>query len=129
MRLNPDCIRDILLTLEDVTKPNSLIFSTNLYNDERLSKYSVDEFTYHLQQLIWSGYIKVPNKYKSLDNEFIVNDLSPEGHAFISNIRENTNWNKVKKISKKVGSETLSSLRTIAENVIASAIKNSMGLP
>lgn len=102
MRLNPDCIRDILLTLEDVSKPNSIIFSSNLYNDKRLSKYTIEEFTYHLQQLIWSGYIKVPDKYKSLDNELIVNDLSPEGHAFISNIRENTNWNKVKKLAKKL---------------------------
>ena len=128
MRLNPDCIRDILFAIEDLSKPNSLLTSTQLCTTKFLANYPNDEILYHLQQLDWSGYIVTPNKNKSLDGLFFVNDLSPTGHEFISDVRKDTNWNKVKTISKEVGSSTLTSLKTIAEDVIASAIKASLGI-
>lgn len=126
MRLNPDCIRDILFAVEDLSMPNSLITSNQLSETKFLKKYSNDEILYHLQQLDWSGYIVTPNRHKTLDGMFFVNDLSPAGHEFISDIRKDTNWNKVKSISKEVGSETLTSIKSIAEGVISSAIKTSL---
>lgn len=128
MKLNPDCIRDLLFAIEELSTPNSIIFSTNLSCIESLSNYSNDEILYHLQQLAWSGYIVTPDKNKYVDGTFLINDLSPIGHEFISNIRKDTNWNKVKSISKEVGAETLNSIKSIAEGVIASAIKASLGL-
>ena len=128
MRLNPDCIRDILFAIEDLSMPSSLMTSTQLSKTKFLNKYSNDEILYHLQQLDWSGYIITPNRHKTLDGMFFVNDLSPAGHEFISDIRKDTNWNKVKSISKEVGSETLTSIKSIAEGVISSAIKTSLGL-
>ena len=128
MRLNPDCIRDILFAIEDLSKYNSILTSTQLAGTEFLTKYSNDEILYHLQQLAWSHYIVTPNNNKSVDGYFFVNDLSPAGHEFLSDVRENTNWNKVKSISKEVGSETLTCLKSIATSIIASAIKNSIGL-
>jgi len=128
MRLNPDCIRDILFAIEDLSMPSSLMTSTQLSKTKFLNKYSDDEILYHLQQLDWSGYIITPNRHKTLDGMFFVNDLSPAGHEFISDIRKDTNWNKVKSISKEVGSETLTSIKSIAEGVISSAIKASLGL-
>lgn len=128
MKLNPDCIRDILFAIEDLSTPNSLILSNQLAETKFLKNYSDDEILYHLQQLDWSGYIVTPNKNKTIDGLYFVNDLSPIGHEFISNIRKDTNWNKVKSISKEVGSETLTSIKSIAENVIATAIIHTMGL-
>lgn len=128
MRLNPDCIRDLLFSIEEESTSCSIISSKNLSNSEKLKKYSEEEILYHLQQLNWSGYIIAPNKCRCIDGTFLLQDLSPAGHEFISNIRKDTNWNKVKKISKDIGSETLSSLKTIAENVISTAITTSMGL-
>lgn len=128
MKLNPDCIRDILFAIEEVSTPNSLILSTQLAKTKFLSNYSNDEILYHLQQLDWSGYIITPNRNKSLDGVFFVNDLSPAGHNFISNVRKDTNWNKVKSVGKEVGSFALTSLQSIAEDVISSAIKTSLGI-
>ena len=128
MKLNPDCIRDILFAIEDLSKPNSLLTSEQLSKTKFLSNYSAEEILYHLQQLDWSGYIMTPSRHKTLDGIFIVNDLSPVGHEFISDIRKDTNWNKVKSISKEVGTETLTSIKSIAEGVIATAIKTSLGL-
>jgi len=129
MKLNTDCIRDILFAIEDLSKPNSFLTSSQLSETKFLTKYSDEEILYHLQQLNWSGYIVTPDKNRTLDGLFFIRDLSPLGHEFISNIRKDTNWNKVKSISKEVGSETLNSIKSIAENVITSAIKTSMGLP
>lgn len=128
MKLNPDCVRDILFAIEDLSTPNSLLTSIQLSENKFLTKYSNDEILYHLNQLYLSEYIIVPTKHKWINGTFLVNDLSPSGHEFISNIRKDTNWNKVKSISKEVGTETLSSIKSIAEDVISSAIKASMGL-
>lgn len=128
MKLNPDCIRDILFSIEELSKPDTLIFSEQLSKTKYLDKYTNDEILYHLQQLDWSGYIVTPDKHKTLDGTFIIKDLSPTGHEFISNISKDTNWNKVKSISKEVGSETLSSIKSIAEGVIATAINTTLGL-
>ena len=128
MKLNPDCIRDILFAIEDLSTYGSFLTSEQLLNTKFLSNYSNEEVLYHLNQLYLSNYIIVPKKYKLIEGTFFVNDLSPLGHEFISNIRKNTNWNKVKSISKEVGSETLTSLKSIAETVISTAIKKSLGL-
>lgn len=128
MRLNPDCIRDILFAIEELSTYDSLLTSNQLQETKFLSKYSNDEILYHLNQLYLSGYILAPTKHKLIDQTFYVSDLSPIGHEFISSVRNDNNWNKVKKIGKQVGTETLSSLRSIAEGVISSAIKSSMGM-
>lgn len=130
MKLNPDCVRDVLFAIEDLSGPDSFIASDELANTKFLhDKYSEDEIVYHIRQLDWAGYIKTPNKNRTIDGIYFVNDLSPLGHEFISDIRKDTNWNKVKSISKEVGTETLSSLKSIAEGVISTAIKTSIGLP
>lgn len=128
MKLNPDCIRDTLFAIEELSQPNSLLTSEQLSKTKFLNKYSYNELLYHLQQLDWSGYIITPARHKTLDGLFIISDLSPIGHEFISDIRKDTNWNKVKSISKEVGTETLTSIKSIAEGVIATAIKTSLGL-
>ena len=128
MRLNPDCIRDILFTIEEKSTFDSLITSGELTESTLLSKYSEDEILYHLNQLYLSNYIICPRKHKWIEGTFLVCDLSPLGHEFISDVRKDTNWNKVKSIGKEVGTSTLTSLKTIAEEVITSAIKTSIGL-
>ena len=128
MKLNPDCIRDILLSIEEISAANSLLTSTQLQKSRFLSHYSTEEVIYHLKQLKFSGYIITPEKSLLDKDLFLVCDLSPIGHEFLSNIRKDTNWNKVKSICSEVGSETLTSIKTIAENVISSAIATFIGL-
>ena len=127
MKFNPDCIRDILFSIEEVSTINSVITSERLSKSSFLSKYSEDEILYHLNQLDLSGYIITPER-NFFDNLFLVNDLSPAGHEFISNIRKDTSWNKVKVISKEVGVTTLTSLKTIAELLVTSGIQTYFGL-
>lgn len=126
MRLNPDCIRAILLEVEDITDINNIFFySTSSHkNFERLSEYTPDEILYHIRQCTISNLLY---NTKWVENTSLyVQDLSPEGHEFLANIRNDTIWKKVKAISDKVGSEALPALIQIAANYIAQCINNSI---
>ncbi|NFL75523.1 DUF2513 domain-containing protein [Clostridium sporogenes] len=120
MRLNPDCIRDILLTVEESTGFNSTMYYPDDY--ELLSKYSNNEVLYHIKQCELSELITEVSWF--IDSACAIHDLSPEGHKFLADIRSDTTWNKTKEISKKVGSSSISALKEIATAVITELIKS-----
>ncbi|SHK39328.1 Hypothetical protein SAMN02745163_03744 [Clostridium cavendishii DSM 21758] len=120
MKLNPDCIRDILLTVEENTD-----FSTSMsYNEnssyDKLNKYSQEEIFYHINQCELSGLVTKVEWI--LGGSFYVRDLSPSGHEFLSNIRSDTNWSKTKEVATKVGSFSLDILSKVAVSVATSLI-------
>ena len=57
-----------------------------------------------------------------MDGGCTIIDLSPSAHEFLANIRKDTNWNKTKSIAKTVGSFSITALKEISVQVIASAI-------
>ncbi|EJO5347306.1 DUF2513 domain-containing protein [Clostridium botulinum] len=120
MRLNPDCIRDILLTVEESTDFNSTMCYPDDY--ELLSKYSNNEVLYHIKQCELSELVTKVSWF--IDSACNIHDLSPEGHKFLADIRSDTTWNKTKEISKKVGSSSISALKEIATGVITELIKS-----
>lgn len=126
MRLNPDCIRDILLTVEENTDMKHII-ELDFSNDEdtescfdRLNAYSRDELMYHIKQCELCGFFTKVNWF--LGGQCAVHYLSPYGHEFLENIRADTNWSKVKQKAKAVGSESLTVLSQIAGQVIAAML-------
>lgn len=120
MRLNPDCIRDILLVIEEQVAPHTFCSFNPEFAEERLPQYSYDEIIYHLEQCEMMGYFK--KVIKDLSMNYTVTDLTPSAHAFLANIRTNTNWNKTKQIAKKVGSFSLNTLTSIASSVVSDLI-------
>ena len=128
MRLNPDCVRDILLTVEE--RSSYLRAVEYKYGDPRFSKlntYSKEEVAYHIQQCEKANLIHGVSIYGLGDSADII-DLTPEGHQFLSNIRENKIWNGVKEIAGKVGTSSLDAITQIASNVITELIKAQFGL-
>ncbi len=122
MKLNPDCIRDILLCVENGTSLKAPL-SINYCNvPDVLSDYSFDEISYHAKQAELSGLISVMSWY--YDGGFAIKYLLPAGHEFLSNIRNDSNWVKVKEISQKIGSSSLDVLKSIAANVISSLLRS-----
>lgn len=122
MKLNPDCVRNILLTAE-----NEIGYSQDMrYSAESdyklLNQYSSDEVFYHIDQCEMSGLIV--NVSRTMDRVYYIRDISPSGHEFLANIRSDNIWNKTKDIAKKVGSISLHSLTKIAISVVASLIKD-----
>lgn len=128
MKLNPDCIRDILLTIEEsTTLHNDWSFGENSVNEPLLSAYSIEELVYHISQCDKSGLIDGCQFFLG-SYSGVVSDLSPHGHQFLSDIRSDTVWNNIKAVSLKVGSNSLNAIMQIATGVITEIIKAQLGL-
>ncbi len=140
MRLNPDCIRDILLCVEEHTGHNRFASFVDVettkelrdflgdvpeaqdYQDELLKKYSSPELMYHLAYCIKDTLIESPDN--SIGGTLLtINDLTPKGHQLLENIRHKTVFEKTKEIAKKLGIESLPAFRNISESVTSEMIK------
>ena len=128
MKLNPDCIRDILLMVE---KHSDYLHATEFkYNHDdfkALNIYTVEEIAYHVQQCEMSELIYNVSFY-DYGEGIDIRDLTPKGHAFLANISQDNNWNKTKEIASKAGSFGLDILRTISEGVATAYVKQQLNL-
>lgn len=141
MRLNLDCIRDILLCVESETDLHKYCIFYDLgtmqsvsdcledddkcsvcdYQEELLSRYENDELFYHVRYCIESGLLSHLEGRPTY--QFVITDLTPKGHDFIENIRNDNIFNGVKSIASKVGSKSLDAVISIASNVIIELIR------
>ena len=97
MKLNPDCIRDILLELEKLDL-NESITIPELSN--KLTEYAKDEVIYNCLKLREANFIIAPTKQYVTGSMIVsIMDITYEGHQFLSNIRSNNIWNKTKNVS------------------------------
>lgn len=117
MRLNPDCIRDILPTIEELSDFGTTIQYDTSENFPRLAKYSENEFLYHVNQCKHNGYFLYCN-ISPVGDSVLIGNLSPKAHEFLENIRDDNNYNKVKFILSKAGSFALSFIPQVAAKVI-----------
>jgi hypothetical protein len=123
MRLNPDCIRDILLETEtgSFRIMSSLRHKETPFSDyEFLNKYSFDEVSYHLNQCELMNFVKLSKALGYTD----VIDLNPEGHFFLADIRDSNIWNKTKSTASELGLSSLNALKDISVNVVSALITN-----
>lgn len=128
MKLNPDCIRDILLSVEDSTDSTRIFrYSKDSNKHERLSKYDHNTVYYHMKQCNMSDYFV---GYQPCDagDLIIIRDLTPKAHEFIANIRKNPIWEKIKDIADEVGSDSVSALGEIARLAILQIVRNHFGI-
>ncbi len=123
MKLNSDCVRAILLTVEKHTDFNTPFqYDKDDFDYPLLKKYSYDEIVYHIKQCELSNLIFGVHYFDG-GNNVVISDLSPEGHQFIANIREDKVWKGVKTVACKVGSTSLSAITQIASGVVSELIK------
>nr|DAL15538.1 MAG TPA_asm: Flagellin, PadR, transcription factor, DNA.8A [Caudoviricetes sp.] len=147
MKLNIDCVRDIMLWAESITTPTRLAayvdidtvdkVKDNLYvsdeeipvpdsqQKELLSKYSNETLVYHLRYCIEA---KLLTEYPAVSDgtTIVILDLTPSGHDFIGNIRKEENFSPVKSIAEKAGVETVNSIIDIGKEVAKIAITKAL---
>lgn len=126
MKLNTDCIRDILIAIESIDYDDEWVIDDLM---KRLPNYSESELQYHCLQLIEAGFLDASTVQfaRSPLQVCRIKDLTYYGHQFLADIRSDTNWNKTKEIAKYVGSESLHTIKDIAVGIITSAIQNKLG--
>lgn len=126
MKLNPDCVRDILLSIEEATSMEAdFEYEEGREPAERLKKYEPSEVIYHFRQCKLSDYLYNP----VMDNfgGCFASDLTPSGHEFLADIRSNSVWSKTKETSEKVGADSIRAIKDIAVKVVAGLIKETLG--
>ena len=148
MQLNPDLIRDILLKAElgsfEILKNNDndvnffkLLKDKNTLKEfkeekenyqkpEELLSYSNEEIEYHTLFLKEAELIVIEKNSITVTLE--ISDLTVAGHNFVSNIRNDKNWNKIKEISNNVGSTSINALIEISEKLISKLIDKEISL-
>ena len=123
MKLNPDCIRDILVAVEEM-EYNSTYTISKLH--DKLPAYTVEELNYHCLQMIDANLLnaKAMNTLGCTTLQiWRIFDLT-----YSADIRSDTIWNKTKDTAKTVGTESLHALKDIAVNLVTSTIQNKLGL-
>lgn len=144
MKLNLDCVRQILFCVEDHTgfrkyctfidsslEESEIIIGNDpapipSYQTELLEQFSEDELLYHINycveaELIYS--IEPRDSYR-----IVITDLTVKGHGFLEDIRNNSNWKQITGIASKIGFASLKVISAIAEGVATAAINKQLGL-
>ena len=118
MRLNADCVRDVMLFLEENLELVSFLDCSNIEIN-----YTSNDVTYTCAKLIEAGYL-IGNTKVDLSGHMkvVINSITWNGHQFLDNVRSNTVWKKTKETAIKLGSVSVSFLSNIAAQIIANVI-------
>lgn len=126
MQLNPDCIRDILIGIENNTSYKVSTSYPSKSLDYLRDTYPDMMIRYHILQCSKFNLIEL-KKIDDFENMYI-SDLTPQGHQFLANIRSENIWHKTKLVCEKVGSTSLECIMQITSSVLSELIKSSIGL-
>ena len=133
MTLNYDCIRDVLLYLEDtleytdnpVAMTHKRLTINNVAN--ALSSYSKEDVQYTIEKLYEARYIRIvdvsTDSQRYLINGYI-DDITWEGYNFLNNIREKSIWEATKEGAKKVGAMSISAISMISFEIVKAVVTN-----
>ncbi|WP_434169994.1 DUF2513 domain-containing protein [Streptococcus agalactiae] len=122
MKLNPDCVRDILIDVEEKsTFSNFASYTSKEDFKPLLDKYSYEESMYHIRQCEHSN-LFMDKVHYFMDGGCMIKDLSPKGHQFLENIRSPKNWTETKSIASRIGSMSLNVLESVSAQVISNLI-------
>ena len=133
MTLNYDCIRDVLLYLENTLTyvNNPMALTHKRLNIDSISKnlpsYSKDDVEYSIEKLFEARYIRIVNITYDKQNYIVsgyIDDITWEGFNFLNNIREQSIWDATKNGAKKVGAMSISALNMIAFEIVKAVVTN-----
>lgn len=123
MKLNQDCIRDLLLYLEENLKLNDYLSISNI----SLKNYSSEELLYTADKLYETGYLKCSRKvYDNTDLMIFVSSITYTGHQFLDNIRDDKVFAKTKSILSGFKSVSIEIISETASKVITNLINQQL---
>ena len=129
MKLNPDCIRDVLLYLEEnlkIEESHKFTEITLIQLKEALPKYTEDDIfysVYNLHQIRFiDGRINDVNNMKMFFCE--INNITWNGHQFLNTIRPTSIWEATKSGASKLGIMSIHALSTIAMEISKAVVTN-----
>lgn len=137
MKLNQNCVRDIMLYIEDEAKPGLYLSLNDFYNpvdkrntkyQQNLAKYDKETIEYTLMKLSETKYLK--DHPSIVENKLVgynVDSISWEGHKFLDTIRDPKIWSATKKILSHLESVSISFTSQVASKVLEDYISKNTG--
>lgn len=125
MKLNHDCIRDLMLFSEKVLNMRNYISCSAL----ELPPYTNDELIYTASKLIEAGYLE-GNVLKSLEGgrNVRISSITWSGHEFLDTIRDDGVWKSTKEKLNKFPSVSIGFISDVASQILANLINQHLGL-
>lgn len=131
MKLNPDCMRAVMLEIEQQweigTEPNGYLYLgvvklQQLY--DALDKYSKEDIFYSLYNLEQAGYLDlvVSMAAGGVVLDCTVNHMTYDGHEFLNRIRDPKHWSVIKSGLSAVRNYSLDAINSIAGGITSAAI-------
>lgn len=139
MRLNYDCVRDVLLVLEELLTieydEDSESFELNtvdineVYDSLSDTNYTIEDVLYAVKNLDEADFISASIDYgDGCITDCIIDNITYEGNEFINKIRPIDMWSKIRNGFIKVGSVSLPIISEIATSLTTSFISSRLGL-
>lgn len=130
MKLNLDCIRDVLLYLEDNLTIEKHVFKPielkTLQND--LKQYTPEDIFYSVYNLHQIHFIE--GKFNDVSNMKMmfceIENVTYAGHQFLASVRPESIWSKTKSVVSKVGVHTLGFVEGVAHDIAVESAKQAV---
>lgn len=129
MKLNVECIRSVMLQLEETLSftDDGTYLVKNFVTLECLCKllpeYTRADIFYSLYNLDQAGYISASVHWgNGAVYECSVNHMTYAGHEFLDKIRDSGRWDKIKGITSSIRNYSLSAISAAAEGITNAAI-------
>ena len=119
MKLDQDCVRDLLLKMEEQLGMNESEYLSNFHQRYFNDAYSFDQMLYtasklHEAQLIEGHLFKVDSGLVDI----VIESITYDGHQLLDNIRDPEVWKDTKNITAKVAGASLSVLTEVAKTMV-----------
>lgn len=131
MKLNPECIRDIMFYLEENLTMNSdlEINEISVFDLPEKLNYSIEEIANTLLVLDDANFIVC---YRNNGDDAIaaldIYRITYTGYQFLESIRPDSVWKKVQTVSGNIGSFSLNVISQIATSVLTQMINGQLNL-
>lgn len=115
MKLDNDCIREILLFIEDNTDFENSFIDVDIIT-EKLNAYDINTLYYHIKMIAQADL--VDEVFWADSRPYEISNLSWNGHQYLSNIRDDKVWKMMKDYTSKLSSVSLQFLISIAPTFV-----------
>ena len=124
MKLNHDCIRELMLYIEENLELGEMIDMSIT----TISDFSEEDTIYSAVKLHEAGYLS-GDVVQTLGGEYraMIRGITWEGHKFLDTIRDNQVWSHTKTVLSKVSSASISFTSSVASQVLTNLISQSLG--
>ena len=119
MRINADCVRVVILTIENNLGLGETMRLHGLMKYPLVQSFKQDDIEYSLHQLTAEKMIECKiTKYLNGDFDYIIKDVTPEGHKLCDSFRNDSLWEKIRPHLTDIS--TISGLLSTAVSVTSS---------